>query len=96
MDIEVQVKKYLGIKEAVSFVDNSNLSKFLVCALESEEPVDLKLLKGELKNYLPDYMIPLKFFFVDEMPRNSNGKLDRKEIRDNIWKQSQIRADGHK
>jgi acyl-coenzyme A synthetase/AMP-(fatty) acid ligase len=96
MDIEVQVKKYLGIKEAVSFVDNSNLSKFLVCALESEEPVDLKLLKGELKNYLPDYMIPLKFFFVDEMPRNSNGKLDRKEIRDNIWKQRQIRADGHK
>ena len=96
MDIEVQVGKYPGIKEAVSFVDNSNLSKFLVCALESEEPVDLKLLKGELKNYLPDYMIPLKFFFVDEMPRNSNGKLDRKEIRDNIWKQRQIRADGHK
>ena len=96
MDIEVQVRKYPGIKEAVSFVDNSDISKFLVCALESEEPVDLKRLKGELKDYLPDYMIPRKFFFVDEMPRNSNGKLDRKEIRDNLWKQSQIRADGDK
>jgi acyl-coenzyme A synthetase/AMP-(fatty) acid ligase len=80
MDIEVQVRRYPGIKEAVSFVDGSNISKFLICVLESDGPIDLKLLQSELRNYLPDYMIPRKFFFVDDMPKNCNGKLDRKAI----------------
>lgn len=34
-----------------------------------------------LKNKLPEYMIPLEFIIVEEMPLNKNGKIDRKALR---------------
>lgn len=36
--------------------------------------------KSILKNKLPDYMIPGKIVQVDELPLNTNGKIDRKKL----------------
>ena len=37
-------------------------------------------LKEKLKEYLPEYMIPKKFVYVDSFPMTTNGKIDRKEL----------------
>ena len=37
-------------------------------------------IRTELKKYLPDYMIPKKFQFVDAIPMTNNGKADRKRL----------------
>ncbi|MDX1695324.1 MAG: amino acid adenylation domain-containing protein, partial [Ketobacteraceae bacterium] len=37
-------------------------------------------LKAELKNSLPDYMIPSAFVMMDSFPVTANGKLDRKAL----------------
>lgn len=37
-----------------------------------------KQLKEQLKAYLPSYMVPKKFIYLDALPLNANGKVDRK------------------
>ena len=37
-------------------------------------------LRDAVGSELPDYMVPRRFHFSDKLPRNSNGKLDRKAI----------------
>ena len=39
-----------------------------------------KQIRKELKNIIPDYMIPNQFHFKKSLPKNSNGKVDRKQI----------------
>jgi acyl-coenzyme A synthetase/AMP-(fatty) acid ligase len=31
-------------------------------------------------NFLEQYMIPKKVFFINEMPKSSNGKINKKEL----------------
>lgn len=38
-------------------------------------------LLSEMKKKLPPYMIPTKFLFVNELPLNTNGKIDRNILR---------------
>jgi amino acid adenylation domain-containing protein len=37
-------------------------------------------LRAALRQELPDYMVPSSFFFLDEMPLNPNGKVDRRAL----------------
>lgn len=37
-------------------------------------------LRNRLKEFIPDYMIPKKFIYVNSFPMTNNGKVDRKEL----------------
>lgn len=39
-----------------------------------------KMIKASLSQRLPEYMIPSKIIFFSELPRNQNGKIDRKKL----------------
>ena len=39
-----------------------------------------RILKAALKSTLPEYMIPRSFVYLDDMPINPNGKIDRKAL----------------
>ena len=39
-------------------------------------------MKDELRKSLPEYMVPRKIAFLDELPLNVNGKIDRKKLRE--------------
>lgn len=41
-------------------------------------------LKQQLKSSLPEYMIPRKFVWMDQLPLTNNGKLDRKQIAEEL------------
>lgn len=43
--------------------------------------ITVEALQEYLRSYLPAYMIPSMFSKVDELPLNSSGKLDRRQLR---------------
>lgn len=45
------------------------------------DPLEIKQLHDKACKVLPEYMIPKKFHFLGEIPRNANGKYDRKELK---------------
>lgn len=47
---------------------------------DSGESIDKKAIKTQLSDILPYYMLPQDIIFVDEIPHNANGKLDRKAL----------------
>lgn len=73
--------------------EHANIHQSAVIALRSEFNIGIKLigfyvptslnvidhksLCAHLKSYLPDYMVPLRFFEVESLPLSPNGKLDR-------------------
>ena len=75
--------EFENIKEAavVAKEDNSGeqqLVAYLVCAAQPEP--DVSSLRRALSQKLPDYMIPSAFVFLESMPLNPNGKVDRKAL----------------
>lgn len=60
------------------------LAAFVVVTPDTAETNDeqkaRQMIKGALKQRLPEYMIPSKIIFLSELPRNQNGKIDRKKL----------------
>ena len=67
----------------VTIFDNEGLAHLKACLVScfSEEQI-----RKELGAYLPSYMIPEYFAFLDKMPLTENGKLDRRALRINLRK----------
>lgn len=53
----------------------------IVCYYSGQ--IDKKELKVTLKNELLSYMVPSKFININSIPLNSNGKVDRKYLKEN-------------
>lgn len=85
-DIESNLLKLPGIKNAAAVANMregtvKSITAFLVPESAPEDTFAESLrIKQELKNYLPDYMIPKKLVFLDQIPMTANGKADRKAL----------------
>jgi acyl-coenzyme A synthetase/AMP-(fatty) acid ligase len=51
--------------------------KEIVLVYENDTEVEPNVFRKEILNVLPKYMIPTSYKFLEEMPRNPNGKIDR-------------------
>ncbi len=80
-EIDSRLSEFPGIKEAVTICrENENGDKYLCSYIVSDRDIPLPLLREYLSKHLPDYMIPSYFVFLDKIPLNPNGKLDRKAL----------------
>ncbi|MFZ4712628.1 MAG: amino acid adenylation domain-containing protein [Bacteriovoracaceae bacterium] len=50
----------------------------ITCFLSSQ--TDKLVIKDSLKKLIPSYMIPRKFIFLEVLPKNANGKINKKEL----------------
>lgn len=86
MDIEVNLRNISNIKEAICFVEEYMGSKRLVASLHlaKQEDFNPKDISSKLKMVLPEYMVPKKYYLMNEIPYNDNGKIDRKKVKQQI------------
>ncbi|MNK79818.1 Linear gramicidin synthase subunit B [compost metagenome] len=62
-------------------VNGKHLVGYLVAADSALNPSErLERIKQRLRAELPEYMVPLHWLWLEQMPLNANGKLDRKAL----------------
>lgn len=90
-DVENNIKKVSNVQNAVVLpVYNgekiSHLTAFVVLK-EKNELSNLKngiLIKNELKELVPSYMVPRQIKFKESFSMNTNGKIDRKALMEEL------------
>lgn len=86
-DIENNIRRLPGIEHAAVLANerDGKVKSLTACVVEKELPADprseTKALKQGLLAFVPDYMVPKKFVFLEQMPMTANGKADRKRLR---------------
>lgn len=96
IDFQVKVRGYRVELDEVSLAVSQVTGASVVCSLpwpvkdgvadsiytfvNSEHEHQKELILEHLADKLPNYMIPKELIFVDDIPLNANGKIDRKEL----------------
>ncbi|WP_207266439.1 non-ribosomal peptide synthetase [Pseudomonas sp. GW101-3H06] len=84
-EIEARLHEQPEVRDAAVGVQEGGNGKHLVGYLVSADSVlnpaeRLERIKQRLRAELPEYMVPLHWLWLDRMPLNANGKLDRKAL----------------
>ncbi|EHJ07603.1 D-alanine--poly(phosphoribitol) ligase subunit DltA [Staphylococcus simiae] len=85
-EIETQLRQSEFVREAivVPVYKNDKVIHLIGAVVPTAEVTnDLEMtknIKHDLKSLLPEYMIPRKFVWMEQLPLTNNGKLDRKKI----------------
>lgn len=89
IEIEKVIYKLNGIKEvAVIGVPDNIMGESIVVfiTLHDHSTLNEKEVQNECARNLESFMIPQKVIFLKEMPKSSNGKIDKKELKNNFLK----------
>ncbi|MFD1887700.1 AMP-binding protein [Paenibacillus wenxiniae] len=82
LEIQNIIEKHSLTKECCILAMNENDTNKIYCYLITENNSQQEL--DEIKTYLiaklEPYKIPYKWIMIDRMPRNSNGKVDKKQL----------------
>lgn len=77
-EIESCVLRYPGIQDCVCVLLSGG--NHLAVFFESKDPIETNEIRGFLRSQLADYMVPNFFRQLGKLPRNQNGKADRKQL----------------
>lgn len=76
-EIENQISKYSSVDEVAVLVDqNADGEKILEAYIKTSENITVRDIDTYLNARLPFYMIPSKYYKIEEMPVTINGKTD--------------------
>lgn len=84
VEIENVIYKLPGIKEvAVLGVPDEIMGESIVAFITThgKKQIDDKVIQKECALKLEIFMIPQRIYFIDEMPKSPNGKIDKKELK---------------
>lgn len=79
-DIESCLNSHTDIKQSVVIVKGEYENKSLAAYYVSDKNIDSALLRDQLLESLPAYMLPAYFIKLESLPLTPNGKIDRKKL----------------
>ncbi len=80
-EIEAALTNQPEIEQAVVLArEDAAGSKRLTAYLVASKALEASELRDRLKSFLPDYMLPSEFVFLDRLPISPNGKIDRNAL----------------
>ena len=87
VEIENVIYKIPGIKEvAVIGIPDEIMGEAIIAFVTSHShlQMDEKEIQKECMSKLEIFMVPQRIIFLDEMPKSSNGKIDKKELKNGL------------
>ncbi len=78
--IEDRILKIPGIKEATVIPIEMQSDRPILACFYTSGLVNQKELKKTLRSKVPGYMVPSQYFRLEELPRLTNGKIDRMKL----------------
>ncbi|MBF6031871.1 amino acid adenylation domain-containing protein [Pseudomonas sp. P155] len=79
-EIQARLAQIKGVQEAVVVAREDVPGDKRLVAYYTGERLEIDLLRSQLLEHLPDYMVPTVFVHLDRLPLSPNGKLDRKAL----------------
>ncbi|AFH49026.1 O-succinylbenzoic acid-CoA ligase [Ignavibacterium album JCM 16511] len=81
-EVEKALMEIPGIKEVCVFpIEDNEWGQLVACAIVADKKISDEEIKKELKSKLAAFKIPKKFYFVNQLPKTSLGKIEREKIR---------------
>lgn len=81
-EIEFFAKEYLKKTNAVAIAFTNKINNTEIGMVIEAGEFDTKELISYMKTKMPGYMIPTQWRFVNSFPLNTNGKIDRKPLKE--------------
>ncbi|MBD8496930.1 non-ribosomal peptide synthetase [Paenibacillus arenosi] len=79
-EVENRLAELPGVKESVVTVSSRAGEESFLCAYVTGTTTDISVLKKQLTERLPDYMVPEYVVLLERLPLTPNGKVDRKAL----------------
>ncbi len=81
-EIEARIRERPEVRDAVVVVgaENPEHPRLVAYLVGRDGPVGIAALRHSLRESLPDYMVPVVFQNLDELPRTAGGKVDRRRL----------------
>ena len=81
-EIEFFAKEFLNKVNAVAIAFTNQLHNTEIGMVIESTEFDTRPLIEYMKTKMPGYMIPTQMRFIDSFPLNTNGKIDRKLLKE--------------
>jgi len=79
--IELVLSQFKGVIEVAAFSALNDYGVNEVCAaVVSEEKLDEKSLRAHCEAHIPRSLAPARYYFVNSLPHNDMGKIDRRRL----------------
>jgi amino acid adenylation domain-containing protein len=79
-EIEHALRACTGVEDAVAALAPDSGGGTVLCGYIVAKDVNVEALTGDLREKIPDYMIPAVFVPLDSIPLTPNGKVDRRSL----------------